>query len=66
MATKEGRCPICQKPSEEKFRPFCSKRCAQVDLGKWLSEGYRVASDETDEEEANLDKEGSAFEDRSE
>lgn len=33
-------CPICRKPSAEKFRPFCSARCADVDLGRWLTEGY--------------------------
>ncbi|MET0472788.1 MAG: DNA gyrase inhibitor YacG, partial [Xanthobacteraceae bacterium] len=30
-------CPICRKPVVEKFRPFCSKRCADVDLNRWLS-----------------------------
>ncbi len=39
---KTGRCPICQKTHAEKYRPFCSKRCADVDLGRWLKEGYRV------------------------
>lgn len=33
-------CPICGKPPAEKFRPFCSARCADVDLGRWLTEGY--------------------------
>ena len=35
-------CPICGKPTEERTRPFCSPRCADVDLGRWLSEGYGV------------------------
>jgi uncharacterized protein len=36
-------CPICGKPSElPQHRPFCSARCRQVDLGRWLSESYRV------------------------
>ena len=39
-------CPICRKPVVDKFRPFCSKRCADVDLGRWLKESYRVPSDE--------------------
>jgi len=40
-------CPICRKPVVDKFRPFCSKRCADVDLGRWLKESYRVPTDET-------------------
>ena len=35
-------CPICEKPTETAFRPFCSKRCADVDLGKWFSGGYAI------------------------
>ncbi len=37
-----SQCPICKKPMEPKFRPFCSARCAQVDLGRWLTEGYTL------------------------
>jgi endogenous inhibitor of DNA gyrase (YacG/DUF329 family) len=36
------RCPICKKPSVEEHKPFCSKRCAEVDLGRWLTESYKV------------------------
>jgi endogenous inhibitor of DNA gyrase (YacG/DUF329 family) len=43
----EAKCPICSKPSETKYRPFCSKRCADIDLGRWLKEGYRVPTEET-------------------
>ena len=39
-------CALCSKPQEEKFRPFCSKRCADLDLGKWLSGTYVLAGDE--------------------
>ncbi|KKB10775.1 hypothetical protein VE25_16225 [Devosia geojensis] len=35
-------CPICGKPSVEKYRPFCSKRCADVDLNRWLSGSYVI------------------------
>ncbi|PCJ74191.1 MAG: DNA gyrase inhibitor YacG [Rhodobacteraceae bacterium] len=35
-------CPICQKAVDQKFKPFCSKRCADVDLGKWLNESYAI------------------------
>ena len=36
------RCPICGKPASTEVSPFCSKRCADVDLHRWLGEGYRV------------------------
>ncbi len=39
-------CPICNKPSDPKYRPFCSRRCADVDLGRWLNESYRVPTRE--------------------
>jgi hypothetical protein len=45
------RCPICGKPSVERFRPFCSKRCADVDLNRWLSGRYAVPAVEEDEGE---------------
>ncbi|GAA4499774.1 DNA gyrase inhibitor YacG [Gluconacetobacter tumulicola] len=35
-------CPICGRPGEAAFRPFCSKHCSDVDLGRWFSESYRV------------------------
>lgn len=45
---KAGRsgCPICGKPAAAKYRPFCSRRCADLDLGRWLSGTYRVPSEE--------------------
>jgi uncharacterized protein len=41
-------CPICRKASTQKFHPFCSNRCAQIDLGRWLGEKYAVPAEETD------------------
>jgi uncharacterized protein len=35
----------------EEFRPFCSKRCANIDLGRWLKEAYRVETDEAPAED---------------
>ncbi|MBA5778207.1 DNA gyrase inhibitor YacG [Stappia sp. F7233] len=35
-------CPVCSKLSAERFHPFCSKRCADVDLNRWLSGSYTV------------------------
>ncbi|GHA51384.1 hypothetical protein GCM10008927_15910 [Amylibacter ulvae] len=42
-------CPICEKEETEQFRPFCSKRCADLDLGKWLTGAYAIPAQETDE-----------------
>ncbi len=39
---KMGKCPICKTAAVIEHRPFCSKRCSQIDLGRWLSEVYRV------------------------
>ncbi len=39
-------CPICQKPSAQKFHPFCSARCAQVDLNRWLGGNYAIPAEE--------------------
>jgi len=41
-----ARCPICSKPSVEAFRPFCSKRCADVDLNRWLGGQYALPAEE--------------------
>ena len=46
------KCPHCGKNVKDPknpFRPFCSERCKLIDLGKWISEEYRVVAEETDE-----------------
>jgi hypothetical protein len=43
-------CPICGKPAAEKTRPFCSARCADVDLGRWFGEAYRVPAERVEDE----------------
>jgi endogenous inhibitor of DNA gyrase (YacG/DUF329 family) len=53
-ASPPGRqrpCPICGKPAETRFRPFCSARCADIDLGRWFTERYRIPADGPDEED---------------
>ena len=40
----QSTCPICSRSVTEEFRPFCSRRCADVDLGRWLTGQYRVPS----------------------
>ncbi|MBO9454648.1 DNA gyrase inhibitor YacG [Paracoccus sp. R12_1] len=42
-------CPICDKPSVPSYRPFCSKRCADVDLARWLRGEYRIPGEPLDE-----------------
>ena len=49
-------CPICDKPTDAKYRPFCSKRCADVDLAKWLGGGYAIPSSDPEDVEKALDE----------
>jgi len=50
-ARSAPRCPICAKPAAEAFRPFCSRRCADVDLNRWLSGVYAVPGKEEEDED---------------
>lgn len=43
------KCPICGKPTDPAVRPFCSKRCADVDLQRWFSGSYAIPAAEEDE-----------------
>jgi len=54
-------CPICGKPAAERFRPFCSGRCKDVDLNRWLSGNYAIPGVES----ADDSSEGQAREDTS-
>jgi endogenous inhibitor of DNA gyrase (YacG/DUF329 family) len=53
----QRKCPICGKPAVEAFKPFCSKRCADVDLNRWLTGNYVIPArddepgDDRDEDE---------------
>ena len=49
------RCPICGKPAQHQHRPFCSARCATIDLGRWLNGTYTVPTEERPDDE---DREG--------
>lgn len=42
-------CPICNKDTDRRFRPFCSSRCADIDLGRWLTGSYAIPADEGEE-----------------
>jgi uncharacterized protein len=46
-------CPICRKPRNADYRPFCSKRCADVDLGRWLHGSYAIPVTEDDDEDGD-------------
>ena len=63
MATEAGsgksrnggqRCPICRQPTTFRYRPFCSKRCADIDLGKWLGGAYAIPGHPDAEEDGEL------------
>jgi uncharacterized protein len=43
-------CAICGKPQVERFRPFCSRRCADIDLHRWLSGAYALPVEDDDGE----------------
>lgn len=45
-------CPICSGDTAPAYRPFCSRRCADVDLGRWLSGGYAIPADDPEDLEA--------------
>jgi uncharacterized protein len=42
MSDLPDACPICGKPVEARFTPFCSRRCADIDLGRWLKGNYAI------------------------
>jgi len=45
-------CPICGKPTVEEAKPFCSRRCAEIDLGRWLKGIYAIPARTTPDEES--------------
>lgn len=44
-------CPICDKPADKTLRPFCSRRCADIDLSRWLKGGYAIPGAPSGEED---------------
>lgn len=44
------RCPICKSPATEAFRPFCTKRCADIDLGRWMLGSYAIPAAENEDD----------------
>ena len=43
-------CPICNRKADAKYQPFCSRRCADIDLGKWLTGSYAIPAQAIDDE----------------
>ena len=53
------KCPICGKTAVLEYQPFCSKKCADIDLGRWLKGTYIVHTNETPDDAFNEEKESS-------
>ncbi|WP_298222010.1 DNA gyrase inhibitor YacG [Acidocella sp.] len=47
------KCPICGKPAAPSHKPFCSRRCADIDLGRWLNSGYALPAPPAEGEDDN-------------
>jgi uncharacterized protein len=45
------KCPICGKKADPNHKPFCSKRCADIDLGRWLREDYAIPQQVAEDED---------------
>lgn len=56
-------CPICGKDTVKAYRPFCSKRCADVDLARWLGGGYALPSTDPEDIERAADEAAEAARD---
>jgi len=53
------KCPICRRATDAEFAPFCSKRCSDIDLNRWLSGVYAVpVKEEEDEDGERVQDEG--------
>ncbi len=50
-------CPTCAKPQSAEFKPFCSRRCADVDLQRWFSGAYAIPAEEAPDERLSADSE---------
>ncbi|WEK03268.1 MAG: DNA gyrase inhibitor YacG [Candidatus Devosia phytovorans] len=57
MSTR--KCPICGRATVEEWKPFCSKRCADVDLNRWLSDSYVIpARDDEPRDDGDITSNG--------
>jgi endogenous inhibitor of DNA gyrase (YacG/DUF329 family) len=60
--TPGASCPLCGKPVELAFKPFCSKRCADIDLNRWLSGVYAIPTKEDEDEDGERVRDNDADE----
>lgn len=51
LPLKDSACPICGKPAVQRYNPFCSKRCADIDLNRWFNGVYRIPAQENEQDE---------------
>ena len=59
-AAAKRKCPICGKTADQQYRPFCSRRCADLDLHRWLTGAYVVPVTADEEEDERRDEGGEA------
>jgi len=57
-------CPICSNETDPKYRPFCSGRCADIDLGKWMTDQYVVPGSGEDDAEELMEEMEQALEEQ--
>ena len=57
-------CPICAAETDKKYRPFCSKRCADLDLARWMNGRYAVPSEDPEDMQEALEHTQDALERR--
>jgi hypothetical protein len=53
-----AQCSICKAPVDQRFRPFCSRRCAEVDLARWVTGAYAIPGGNADADEDGDDTRG--------
>lgn len=53
MSPSMPKCPMCENAVQAEFKPFCSKRCADLDLGKWFTGAYAIPGEPADQAEEN-------------
>ena len=60
---RPAKCSICDEHVTEKYRPFCSKRCSEVDLGRWLTGRYAISGSDDAEEDGLVAPQDLVFQD---
>lgn len=53
----ESKCPLCKKPTVPAYRPFCSKRCADIDLARWFRGDYVIEGEKGQDQEQEQEQE---------